>query len=207
MADNEDTGINTVELAADLTMAWLSNPNTRASAEDVPAFLKSMHGAVADLTGSDTPAAAEAAPAAEFTPAVTVRKSLASKDHIISLIDGKPYRTLRRHLSTHGLTPEQYRERYSLKADYPMVAETYSEARRAMAKKIGLGRKPGQKAASKAAPVAAPAAAAPVPAKTASAKPAPAKAAPAKAASAKAAPSKAAPAKATRGRKSAASTK
>jgi predicted transcriptional regulator len=76
-----------------------------------------------------------------FTPAVTARKSLASKDHIISMIDGKSYKTLRRHLSTHGLTPEQYRERYNLKPDYPMVAETYSEARRAMAQKIGLGRK------------------------------------------------------------------
>ncbi|RZL81129.1 MAG: transcriptional regulator, partial [Sphingomonas sp.] len=74
--------------------------------------------------------------------------SLASKDHIISMIDGKPYKTLRRHLSTNGLTPEQYRERYGLKPDYPMVAEAYSESRRAMAKKIGLGRKPGQKASS-----------------------------------------------------------
>ena len=61
------------------------------------------------------------------------------------MIDGKPYKTLRRHLSTHGMTPVEYRERYGLKADYPMVAETYSESRRAMAKKIGLGRKPGQR--------------------------------------------------------------
>jgi predicted transcriptional regulator len=79
----------------------------------------------------------------EYTPAVSVRKSLASKDHIISMIDGKPYKTLRRHLAGHGLTPQEYRERYGLKSDYPMVAESYSEARRAMAKKIGLGRKPG----------------------------------------------------------------
>jgi predicted transcriptional regulator len=78
-------------------------------------------------------------------PAVSVRKSLASKDHIISMIDGKPYKTLRRHLAGHGLTPEQYRERFGLKTDYPMVAQSYSEARRAMAKKIGLGRKPGAK--------------------------------------------------------------
>ena len=79
----------------------------------------------------------------EYTPAVTARKSLASKDHIISMIDGKPYKTLRRHLATHGMTPAEYRERYGLKPDYPMVAENYSESRRAMAKKIGLGRKPG----------------------------------------------------------------
>ena len=76
-----------------------------------------------------------------YEPAVSVRKSLASKDHIISMIDGKPYKTLRRHLSGHGLTPEQYRERYNLKTDYPMVSESYSEARRAMAHKIGLGSK------------------------------------------------------------------
>ncbi|MBY8823200.1 MucR family transcriptional regulator [Sphingomonas colocasiae] len=145
-------GINPVELAADLTMAWLSNPNTRASAEDVPSFLKTMHAAVAELGAVAAPSAPAAETAEEFTPAVTVRKSLGSRDHIISMIDGKPYRTLRRHLSTHGLTPEQYRERYNLKPDYPMVAETYSEARRAMAKKIGLGRKPGEKAPAKAAP-------------------------------------------------------
>ncbi len=77
----------------------------------------------------------------EYTPAVTARKSLASKDHIVSMIDGKQYKTLRRHLGTHGLTAEQYRERYNLKPDYPMVAENYSAARRAMAHKIGLGQK------------------------------------------------------------------
>jgi predicted transcriptional regulator len=58
------------------------------------------------------------------------------------LIDGRPYKTLRRHLSGHGLTPDQYRQRYGLKPDYPMVAPAYAEIRRAMAKKIGLGRKP-----------------------------------------------------------------
>jgi predicted transcriptional regulator len=132
-----------VDLAIELTIAWLGNPNTRTSADDVPVFLKSMHDAVAKLA---SPAEAEPErPTAEHTPAVTARKSLASPDHIISMIDGKPYKTLRRHLSTHGLTPEQYRERFNLKADYPMVAATYSEARRTMAKSIGLGRKAGQK--------------------------------------------------------------
>jgi predicted transcriptional regulator len=57
------------------------------------------------------------------------------------MIDGKPYKTLRRHLSTHGLTPDEYRQRYNLKRDYPMVAPNYSEARRTMAKNIGLGQK------------------------------------------------------------------
>lgn len=144
---------NAVELATELTIAWLSNPNTRTSADDVPAFLASMHQAV---KGLDAPAPeADAAPSEDHTPAVSVRKSLASKDHIISMIDGKPYKTLRRHLATNGLTPEDYRARYNLKADYPMVAESYSEARRAMAKTIGLGRKPGQTNKQAAAPASA----------------------------------------------------
>ena len=105
-----------------------------------------MHEAVASLSSEASADAEPSAAAPEHVPAVSVRKSLASKDHIISMIDGKPYKTLRRHLSTHGLTPEEYRERYGLKADYPMVAPSYSEHRRAMAKRIGLGRKPGQKA-------------------------------------------------------------
>jgi predicted transcriptional regulator len=137
----EDT--NSIELATELTIAWLSNPNTRTSADDVPAFLQSMHAAVSKLGGEQSLDAPEA-PAQEYTPAVTARKSLASKEFIISMIDGKPYKTLRRHLATNGMTPAEYRERYNLKADYPMVAEAYSESRRAMAKKIGLGRKPGQ---------------------------------------------------------------
>ncbi len=84
------TETNTVELATELTIAWLSNPNTRTSSDDVPTFLKSMHDAVAAL-GSAAEAAPTDAETAEFTPAVSVRKSLASKDHIISMIDGKPY--------------------------------------------------------------------------------------------------------------------
>jgi predicted transcriptional regulator len=129
-----------VEMAAELTMAWLSNPNTRVEASDVGNVLRQFHEAVAGLANSSAPEASE--PAQEFTPAVSVRKSLSSKDHIISLIDGKPYKSLRRHLSSQGLTPDQYRERYGLRKDYPMVSESYSQVRRDMAKTIGLGRKP-----------------------------------------------------------------
>ena len=136
---SDETTLNSVELATELTIAWLSNPNTRANADEVPAFLAKMHQAVNGLTTPAAPVAEETTN--EYTPAVTARKSLASKDHIISMIDGKPYKTLKRHLSGHGLTPQQYRERYNLKPDYPMVSESYSEARRAMAHKIGLGQK------------------------------------------------------------------
>ncbi|MEG3149249.1 MucR family transcriptional regulator [Sphingomonas sp. ZT3P38] len=133
---------NAVELATELAIAWLGNPNNRVAADDVPAFLEKMHRTVTELAQGSSPGQAteDGGPQQEYPPAVSVRKSLGSKDHIISLIDGKPYKTLRRHLSGHGLTPEQYRERYNLKADYPMVAENYSAARREMAHKIGLGR-------------------------------------------------------------------
>ncbi|GHH24270.1 MucR family transcriptional regulator [Sphingomonas glacialis] len=141
---SDENAINAVELATDLTIAWLSNQNNRLSPEDVPAFLRTMHATLTELatgaTGPDT-ASDHAAADPQYTPAVTARRSLSSKDHIVSMIDGKPYKTLRRHLSTHGMTPEEYRQRYNLKADYPMVAENYSAARRDMALKIGLGAK------------------------------------------------------------------
>jgi len=135
---------NAVELATELTVAWLGNQNNRVVAEDVPTFLRTMHATITELSGGSTQISQEKGPEPapeEFIPAVSVRKSLASKDHILSLIDGKPYKSLRRHLSGHGLTPEEYRARYNLKSDYPMVSESYSEQRRAMAYKIGLGAK------------------------------------------------------------------
>lgn len=145
MAD--ETKLTMVELATELTIAWLGNANNRASAEDVPAFLRSMHTTLGELASGETIPPSTSADAmigdARHEPAVSVRKSLASRDHIVSMIDGKPYKTLRRHLATNGMTPEEYRARYNLKPDYPMTAPNYSEARRAMAKKIGLGRKPG----------------------------------------------------------------
>jgi predicted transcriptional regulator len=136
----EQSGANAVELATELTIAWLSNPNTRANANEIPDFLRTMHVALSGLSSADV-SSAEAAPEAEHVPAVSVRKSLASRDSIVSLIDGKPYKTLRRHLSTHGLTPDDYRQRYGLKPDYPMVAPAYAETRRELATRIGLGRK------------------------------------------------------------------
>ncbi len=144
-----------LSLATELTIAWLSNPNTRASADEVPAFLEKMHGAVIALSAAPAEAA-EVAVEAAAAPAVSVRKSLASRDFIISLVDGKPYKSLKRHLSRHGMTPQQYRERYGLKPDYPMVAPSYAETRRDLAKKIGLGRKPRVRTEAEA-PVAAPA--------------------------------------------------
>src|SRR3546814_9002592 len=83
---------------------------------------------------------------------VRSRRSLSSPDRILSLIDSRPYKTLKRHLAAHGLTPEQYRERYKLPSSYPLVAQSYSEARRAVAEKAGLGKKPVAAASPTAAP-------------------------------------------------------
>lgn len=141
---SEETSFNAVELATELTIAWLGNQNNRVQGDDVPQFLRTMHATILALAEDPTaasPPEAEAPAAEHFTPAVTARKSLASRDHIISMIDGKPYKTLKRHLSGHGLTPAEYRQRYNLRPDYPMVAASYSEARRDMARKIGLGQK------------------------------------------------------------------
>lgn len=122
-------------LAVDLLSAYLAN-NTVA-VKDVPDLIRStrmaLAGAPASVLGGGD--------AATFTPAVSVRKSLASSAHILSLIDGKPYRTLRRHLAAHGLTPESYRARYNLPTDYPMVAPDYAAQRRALAQQSGLGRR------------------------------------------------------------------
>lgn len=128
-----------LEIASDITIAWLSNPNVNAGASDVPTFLKAMHATIIELSSSPTIEIADVP--VEFVPAVPVRSSV-KPDYIISLINGQKFKTLKRHLSTHGLTPEEYRARYGLKSDYPMVAASYSEHRRDVAQKLGLGRKP-----------------------------------------------------------------
>jgi predicted transcriptional regulator len=153
MPDNQSSNI--VDLATNLTVAWLTNPNVRANTEDATTFLQNIHSTLANLSdnsGNDASNASNGGEtaAAVYEPAVSVRKSLGSREHIISLIDGKPYSTLKRHLTKNGLTPEQYRERFGLKADYPMVAPAYAEKRRDLAKKIGLGRKPREQAKTKA---------------------------------------------------------
>jgi predicted transcriptional regulator len=136
-----------VELATELTTAWLANPNTQTDAEGARFFLSSMIDALSgfDRQVQAKPEGQEQATPREqeqvFMPAVSVRRSLADPDYIVSMIDGKPYKVLRHHLMQHGLTPEQYRERYNLAADYPMVSATYSEKRRVIAKQIGLGRR------------------------------------------------------------------
>lgn len=185
MADDiNEPSTNPIKLATELTIAWLSNPNSQAGAEDVPAFLEKMLAKINALTGQ----AGSAEETAEYKPAVAVRSSV-KPDYLVSLIDGRKLKSLKRHLSSHGLTPKEYRERYGLKPDYPMVAPNYSAVRRAVAEKLGLGRKVVSKSA-------APKAAAPAKAKAAAPATAAAPAAAPASVSAKAAPAKKAPAKA-----------
>jgi len=139
-----------IDLATELTVAWLTNPNTRTSADDIPTFLKNVFDTLTAISNDNHTSPATEADIKQYPPATTARKSLASPDVIVSMIDGKPYKTLRRHLSANNLTPAEYRERYGLKPDYPMVAPDYSERRRALANKIGLGRHRAQTTGAKA---------------------------------------------------------
>lgn len=132
---------NLVAMTIEIVASYVAHNNI--GPDDVPDFITKTHAAITGISKEpDVPSEGAPPAEAEFTPAVTVRKSLASPDHIISMIDGKPYKTLKRHLGTHGLTPAEYRARYSLKTDYPMVAPGYSAQRREVAKRLGLGRKP-----------------------------------------------------------------
>lgn len=143
MADETNSDITA--LTVQLLSAFVSN--NRVSSDDLAELIKTTRSALTQ----DVAAPAAQAAAEEFAPAVSVRKSLASREHILSLIDGKPYKTLKRHLAQHGLTPEQYRERYKLPKSYPLVAPSYSDARRAVAEKLGLGKKPAVAPVAKAA--------------------------------------------------------
>lgn len=143
MADLEpqDLTVLTVELLS----AYVSNNQLESGL--LASLIETTRNALAGKT------AAEEVAAPEFVAAITVRKSLGSRDHILSMIDGKPYKSLKRHLAAHGLTPADYRARYGLAKDYPMVAPGYSEQRREVAKRLGLGRRPA--AAAETAPVSA----------------------------------------------------
>jgi predicted transcriptional regulator len=130
-------------LTADIVAEYVATNNIASS--ELPGLIRSVHSAFLAL-GSAPEVVQESA---DNRGAVTVRKSLADPNFIISLIDGKPYVALKRHLSGHGLTPAEYRGRFGLKADYPMTAPAYSERRSALAKAIGLGRKPRKKPVAK----------------------------------------------------------
>ena len=122
-----------ITLTADIVAAHVSNNSVAVS--DLPALIANVHNALAGL-GSPV-----AEPEVKQDPAVSVRASI-KPDYIVCLEDGKKLKMLKRHLMTHyQMTPEQYRAKWNLPADYPMVAPNYAEQRRTLAKKIGLGTK------------------------------------------------------------------
>jgi predicted transcriptional regulator len=138
-----------ITLTADIVSAHVSNNNVAVG--DVAGLVEKVHAALAQLGAP--PAAAE--PEAKV-PVVSVRASV-KPDYLVCMECGKKQKTLRRHLqAAHGMTPAQYRQDYGLPDTYPMTAAAYSDTRRQMAKKIGLGRKAGQSRS--AAPAASPAA-------------------------------------------------
>jgi len=141
--ETAELGANFTKLAGAIVAAYVSNNSVPVS--ELPNLIRSVHNAVVALTSGATPTAAVAAePSEKLTPA-EIRKSVRN-DGIVSFIDGKTYKTLKRHLTAHGLEPRAYRERFGLPTDYPMVAPSYAAQRSALAKAIGLGR-PGAVAA------------------------------------------------------------
>lgn len=123
----------TISLAAEVVAAYVGNNNVAVA--DLPGLIRSVHDA---LAGVGAPPEAASEPTAKAT-AAQIRKSI-THDALISFIDGKPYKTLKRHLTTHGTTVEEYKARFGLPKDYPTTAPAYSEARSAMAKALGLGQ-------------------------------------------------------------------
>jgi predicted transcriptional regulator len=132
MADNSSEG-SYIELTANIVSAYVSN-NSVPSA-DIPALISQVHTALKRVSGGQATAVAE-----PLKPAVSVKRSIAP-DYIVCLEDGLKFKSLKRHLRTrYNMTPEQYREKWSLPADYPMVAPNYAAARSQLAKQMGLGQ-------------------------------------------------------------------
>ena len=134
MTDSNDGAETILTLTADIVAAHVSNNSVAVS--DMPTLIANVHSALVGLGGLAP------APEVRAEPAVSIRASV-KPDYIVCLDDGKKLKMLKRHLMTcYGLTPDEYRAKWGLPADYPMVAPNYAEQRRSLAVKIGLGRKP-----------------------------------------------------------------
>jgi predicted transcriptional regulator len=121
-----------IGLAADIVGAYVTKNNVTTS--ELPGLIAATHAALVKLNAPPAP------PVEKPTPPIPIRKTI-TPDAIISLEDGKPYKSLKRHLNTRGLSPEQYREKWGLPRDYPMVAATYAAQRSDLAKSAGLGQR------------------------------------------------------------------
>lgn len=136
MADDAGNS-NFIGLTASIVSAYLSN--NAVAAGDIPALINQVHTALVRVsTGQGV------GPSEPLKPAVPVNRSI-TPDFVVCLEDGKKFKSLRRHLrSQYNMTPEQYREKWHLPADYPMVAPKYAETRSSLAKRMGLGRQRGK---------------------------------------------------------------
>ncbi len=124
---------NFIALTADIVSAYVSNNSVTAA--EIPALINQVHSALTRVS-----AGAGDTPSEPLKPAVSVKKSI-TPDHIVCLEDGKKFKSLKRHLRTqYNMTPEQYREKWGLNPDYPMVAPNYAAARSQLAKQMGLGQ-------------------------------------------------------------------
>ena len=133
MADTEIAEDTLLTLTADIVAAHVSNNSVAVN--DLPNLIQNVHGALVAIAKSTS------APEPRPEPKVSIRSSI-KPDYIVCLEDGKRLKMLKRHLMTHyQMTPDQYRQKWGLNADYPMVAPNYAEQRRMLAKKIGLGTK------------------------------------------------------------------
>ena len=130
---NMDDKSEIIEMTADIVSAYVGNNSVSAS--ELPSLIQSVHRALAGVSnGTET---VETAPK---EPAVPVKRSI-TPDHLVCLEDGRKFKSLKRHLRTqYNMSPEQYREKWALPADYPMVAPAYAKARSALAKQMGLGQ-------------------------------------------------------------------
>lgn len=132
--EDKETSEGLVELTADVVSAYVSN-NTVVSS-DLPTLINDTYDALSKAAAKASQPITE-----ELNPAVPVKRSV-TPDYIVCLEDGKKFKSLKRHLRTHyNLTPEEYREKWNLPHDYPMVAPNYAAARSALAKKMGLGQR------------------------------------------------------------------
>jgi predicted transcriptional regulator len=133
MSDNLGESSSFIELTANIVSAYVSNNPVPTA--DIPALIGQIHSALQRISGGQA-----AAPAEPQKPAVPVKRSI-NPDHIVCLEDGLKFKSLKRHLRTrYNMTPDQYREKWALPPDYPMVAPNYAAARSQLARQMGLGQ-------------------------------------------------------------------
>jgi predicted transcriptional regulator len=137
MADHTDEA-RCIQLTANIVSAYVSN-NTVSSAE-MPALISQVYSALMRVSKG----AAVAAPAEPLKPAVPIKRSI-TPEYLVCLEDGKKFKSLKRHLRQYRMTPDQYRSKWNLPADYPMVAPNYAAARSQLAKQMGLGQQRRQR--------------------------------------------------------------